>query len=324
MDVTSEVTVSRTFRGIVRRDMAEQAARLAAELAAYEQATRILAKQPDMHFLTGPHTAGDSAGYLADRALYGAARMIFAARPRTVDVQGFPPHLQVVVRLALEPPENLRTALHDALQRHDLLEMYSRILVRQKELIEQYDELAAVLLPLDPRQDGGLGERRALQSVVQEMAALDTFIALLPLYEGRWTAPEKAKEALAQAERLAPNNPLVLTALAELLLQLDRPASALEYVSRAVGENPAYARAHDVRGAVLLRQHLPALAVESFSRAIALAPRNALYYMHRASAYLVQEEEAGMCRDLQSACGLGSCDGLQWAASAGKCESVGP
>jgi tetratricopeptide (TPR) repeat protein len=249
--------------------------------------------------------------------------MIFSARLLASGVEGFPPNLQAVVRLALEPPVDLRAALLDALERQDLLELYAQAHARQTLLLQRYDALAASLLPLDARQHGGMETFHRLQSVVNEMRAVEIFLAQIPRQAGQWPAPQKAREELARAERLAPDNPLILTSLAELHLQLDRPVVALEYISRALGNHPEYARAHDVRGAALLRQNLPALAADSFSRAIALQPRNALYYMHRASAYLLLEEENGMCRDFQSACGLGDCEGLQWAIDAGKCATAG-
>jgi tetratricopeptide (TPR) repeat protein len=250
--------------------------------------------------------------------------MIFSTRLLASGVDGFPPNLLAVVRLELVPPEDLRAALLDALKRQDLLELYAQAHERQTILLERYDALAAPLLPLDARRQGGMETLHRLQSVVNEMRAVEIFLAQIPHHAGQWFSPQKAKDELTRAERLAPENPLILTSLAELFLQLDKPVAALEYISRALGKNTGYARAHDVRGAVLLHQNLPALAVDAFSRAIALAPRNALYYVHRASAYLIQEEENGMCRDFQIACGLGDCEGLQWATGVGKCGRPGP
>jgi tetratricopeptide (TPR) repeat protein len=301
----------RPFRSFVRRDMAERTAKLAADLAAWEQAARLLAKEPDLHFINTDNIPPPS--------LDGLARMLFSTRVEALGAEGFPPHQQAIVKISLLPPENLRRALVDALARQDLLELYAQVTASQKSLLERYDHFSARLLPLNPITDGGQAENHILTSIVNELIALDLYIELLPEYSHNWTAQEKARPQLLRAERLAPDNPLILTALAEIFLHMDRPASALEYVERALNQTPDFAHAHDVKGAILLRKRLPSLAAESFSKAIALAPRNPIYYVHRASAYLVLEEENNMCRDFRSACGLGDCDGLQWAKSVGRC-----
>ena len=305
------ITEHRPFRGFIRRDKAERTAKLAAALAAWDQAARALAREPDLQFIDA-----DSNIPLPLDAL---ARMIFSIRVEALGVEGFPPHQQATVRISLLPPESLRTSLLDALPRLDLLELYAQAMARQRGLLERYDHLAAKLLPLNPSTDGGQEEMHRLQNIVNELIALDLYLELLPGYNHNWKAPEATKPQLLRAERLAPNNPLVLLALAEVFLQMDRPVAALEYVERALRQTPNFARGHNVRGAILLRKRLPTLAAESFGRAIALAPRNSVYYMHRGSAYLVLEEESAMCRDFKSACGLGDCEGLQWAKSVGRC-----
>ena len=309
----TSITERRPFRGFIRRDMAERIARLAAELAAWEQATRLLAKEPDLHFINTDSSASFS--------LDGLARMIFSIQLEALGAEGFPPHQQAVIKLSLIPPKNFRNALLDALSRQDLLELYAQALARQRHLLERYELLAARLLPLNPTTDGGQEEMHWLQNIINELIALDIYIELLPQYSHNRIAPKEAKLQLLRAERLAPNSPLILAALAEVFLQTGRPMSALEYIERALRQAPDFARNHDVKGTILLHQRLPSLAAESFGKAIALAPRNPVYYMHRASAYLLLEEENAMCRDFRSACGLGDCDGLQWAKSVGHCEA---
>jgi len=310
------ITERRPFRGFVRRDMAERTARLAADLAAWEQAARSLAREPDLHFINA-----DSSLSLPLDAL---AYMIFSIRLEALGVEGFPPHQQAIVKVSLLPPKNLRASLLDALARQDLLELYAQVLARQRNLLERYEHFTTKLLPLNPATDGGQEEMHRLQSIINELIALDLYLELLPEYNHNWATPETAMPQLLRAERLAPNNPLILLALAEVFLQTDRPVAALEYVERALRQTPDFARGHNVKGAILLRKRLPSLAAESFGRAIALAPRNPVYYIHRGSAYLLLEEESAMCRDFKSACGLGDCDGLQWAKSVGRCGAESP
>lgn len=305
----------RTFRGFVRRDMAEHAATVAAEVAAYDQAVRMLARESDVNFAL--ESGGN--GKPGPLSLDGLARMVFSTRVTAVGVEGFPPDMRAVVYISLVPPASPRTAVVRALQRHDLLELYGHSHAGLRSLVARYDALAPLLLPLNPTDHGGREELFTLQSIVNEMKALEMFLELVPHYDQRWDDPKKIREGLLRAETLAPDNPLILTGLSEAFLQLDRPVNALEYVGRALRHAPGYARAHDVKGAVLLRQRLPALAAESFGRAIAIAPNNPAHYMHRASAYLVLEEESAMCADFKRACGLGECEGLKWANSVGRC-----
>jgi tetratricopeptide (TPR) repeat protein len=179
--------------------------------------------------------------------------------------------------------------------------------------------LAAALLPLRPIRDGGMGQYHQLEQVVNELSALEQFLALLPRYEGQWRDPEQTRADLDKLLTIAPNNAIVLTALSEVLLQLDRPMQALEMVGKALRLEPNYARAHDVRGTTLLRQNLPALAVEAFNKAIDLSNCNRAYVMHRASAYLMLNNDAAMCEDFRRACIRGDCEVLRWARGMGKC-----
>lgn len=317
--LVEEFTERRDFRGFVRRDMAERAAQLAAELAAYEHASRQLAKEPDLHFAN----AGAGLLFNGESTVSGLARMLFSTLPAgRGGVEGFPPNMRAVARVRLAAPEQTRAALLQALQRQDVLDIYAHLLEAERALLKQYDAVAEGLLPLRPAPEGGKEKVHLLQSILNEMRALELFTSLLPLYDQHWSLPGKTREELARAERLAPDNPLILTALAEVLLQLDRPVQAFDAVSRALAREPGYARAHDVKGAVLLRQRLPSLAAEAFGQAISLSPNTVSYYTHRASAYLVLEEEDAMCADFQKVCSLGNCEGLQWAREHERCREV--
>lgn len=317
----TEFSARRDFRSLVRRDMAERAARLDAELQAFEQAARILARHPDLQFVGGTGPDGKQSSSIP---LDGLALALFSTTTSAVGAEGFPPYLKAVVQLRLVSPDNLRNAIQNALLRPDSLELYAAVLANQRLLLQSYDALADALLSLRHPTDGGKEEMHRLQSIIHEIKALEVYLALLPTYGQSWSAPHQVSDTLTRAKELSPKNPLILAGLAEALLQLDRPVQALDNVSQAIALNPDFARAYDIKGAALLRQRLPALAAESFGRAIALAPHNPAYHLHRASAYLVQEEEQGMCSDFQQACGLGNCEGLQWAKRLGRCMGDAP
>lgn len=308
----------REFRGAVRRDMAERVAATAAELAAYEQAGRLLAGESDMRFVAGSEGGNDTA------PLEGLARMVFGTRLVAVQAQGFPPFLCAVGTVALERPEAFRQRLTEALADADGMEFHRQMAAREKELVARYDALAPNLLSLQSPDEGG-GERLlALQAITNELAGIKLYIGFVNGRDDCADDPAAARARLERAEALAPRNPFILNALAEVWLRLDRPLAALEYSRRALAEAPEYSRAHDTRGAILLRQRLPLMAAQAFGKAIELAPRNASYYLNRAAAYLVLEEIDAMCRDFQSACTLGECEGLAWALEEHRCNKAGP
>ncbi|MDL2317340.1 hypothetical protein LJC59_09805 [Desulfovibrio sp. OttesenSCG-928-A18] len=367
----------RAFRGMVRRDMAEQAARVAASIAAYEQAARILAKEPDLRFLTLPPEQGarsvqvpDADGAAPDQnadgpgrvnpaegrarstlpqlssgagygslpvarpgevpgglpgplSLDGMALMLFRTEDAAIGVEGFPPDVQAVVYLRLIPPDNLRASLRQVLLRPDLLELHGQVMAGQRFLLMRYDSIASELLPLAPGRTAGGKETLAhLQGVINEMLAMDIYARFLASYDDRWQHPQESLTRLRKANSLAPMNPLVLTALAEVQLQLDRPVQAMDHIGQAIAIAPDIARAHDVKGAVLLRQRLPALAAKAFGEAITLSPRNPAYHLHRGAAHLVLEEEELMCADFAAACALGECEEMQWAREQGRCSGL--
>lgn len=308
----------REFRGAVRRDMAERVAVTAAELAAYEQAGRLLAGESDMRFVAGGEGGNDAA------PLEGLARMVFGTRLVAVRVQGFPPFLCVEGTVALERPETFRQRLTEALADADGMELHRQMAAREKELVARYDALAPYLLASPGPDEGGREQLLALQAITNELAGIKLYIEFVDGGDDCGDDPAAARARLERAEALAPRNPFILNALAEVWLRLDRPLAALEYSNRALAGAPDYSRAHDTRGAILLRQRLPLMAAQAFGKAIELAPRNAPYYLNRAAAYLVLEEIDAMCRDFQSACKLGECEGLAWAFEEHRCNKVGP
>ena len=308
-------TESRPFRGLIRRDMAERVAQAAAEQAALVQAMRLLAKQPDLAFIH----EGDA---LAVPTLEGLSARLYVANVTLLGARGFPPNMEAFAEVHLVPPANPREALREALRRPGSLELHSLALSRRATLIAKYDALAQELLPLNPYNGGGQERFFTLQALVRNIDAISLLLEILKQRETSWPNPEKAHAVLLKAHDMAQSDPIIRVALAETLLQLDRPAEAMEQVSPALSAAPGFARAHDLKGVIFLRQMLPALAAESFGKAIELEPKKAEYYVHRASAYLVQEEVEKMCADFQFACSFGDCEGYQWARKAGKCEPM--
>ncbi len=306
---------TRPFKGLVRQDLASGAARTAVTIYAIEQAMRELVQHPDMQFASGSRYTAP----LGAQELAGLVRMLYTISTTKTEVEGFPPEMHAMVQVGIAPKADFRARFYYAMTHREHLGIYSRIYEQQQQLLEEYDALAPTLLRIS--QDAMTGKEKllALQSVVQRLAALEKFEALLPSLTDRWETPAEAQVQLETFLKVDPQNPLYLTALAETLIQLDRPAEAQAYAAEAVDKQPDYARAHDIYGTILLRRRLPALAAKAFGEAIALAPALAEYRLHRAAAFLVQEEIDGMCQDLHTACVYGQCEQYEWARDIGKC-----
>ncbi len=309
----TEFVQTRPFRGLVRRAMAERASRAAAENDALRHAMLLLAREPDLLFVST-----DNAGSPIP-LLEGLARMLYSIRVENAGMTGFPPHVQAEVRVRLLPPADMRAAIRRALLRQDLQELYARAVVMQISLVEEYDNATPPALAMTPETGGEAEEQLRIRHILNRLDALEGYTELLPSLENSWKEPEAAHKQLAPLLERAPDNPLIRAAMAEALLQLNRPAEAMEHIGEALRLAPDFARAHNIGGAILLRQRLPALAADAFTRAIALAPRNPQYLAHRAAAYLVQEQLPEMCADFRSACALGDCDGYRWAKEKGQC-----
>jgi tetratricopeptide (TPR) repeat protein len=276
---------------------------------ALQSAMRLLVKESDLRFASGG----------APFSLEGLAGRMYSTEIVAVGVQGFPPHVQASAKVRLIPPERPREALIEALRDPESLDLHALLLARRADLIAGCDLLAERILPLNPHTGGGREDSLLLQSLARTLEALDLYGEALKRHGAGWRQPEEALEALGHARDKAPNDPLILLALAEVSLRLDRPAEAMEYAARAGTLAPDLPRAHDLIGTILLRQGLPALAAEAFDRASALAPGKARYLNHRASAHLILEQTEAFCADFRAACALGDCEGYHWARATEKC-----
>lgn len=315
-DTGQEVVQTRPFSGLIRRDMAEKAAYNAALLGAWENAAHKLALLPSLQFVAT--VDGNGGHYIPD--VFALAAMLYTPTVTLTGVQGFPPHFVAVQGITLTPPSDLQKALTTAFTNTELLQTYTHIYTLLQGYLAEYDAQAPAVLTVLPTDAGATTLASPAQHTLKKMQALEEYRQLLP----HLFAPDQAPATLQKLEQLyatAPDNFLLATSTAKLLLLLDRPAEALIRVNESLAIQPDYAQSYDIKGAILLRQRLPALAVSAFSSAIALAPDYAPYKKNRAAAYLVQEEITLMCTDLYDVCAKGDCEGYKWARRTGKCQS---
>ncbi|MDR1490959.1 MAG: hypothetical protein LBS65_10895 [Desulfovibrio sp.] len=336
-------SADRSFRGAVRRETAEQAAVLAARLAACFDAGNALLKAENPLFAA----LGDALHENLPAAL---AWLIFPTRLEKMEVYGFPPHMGVRAGLVLKKTGREREALREALKDMELVLTHQAIFSRLCRLLENYDRTAGEIFTLPPpgtgpqalnaarppdvrtpakNSDAQTALSMTLRKITDNMRALQILASILPLSRASGNGPDlrhpdkknlaRLEKELDKALELAPDDPLVLTAAAGYTLYLDRPAKAQEYAERALAAAPDYAPAHDIQGAILLRRGLPRLALLSFDKAVALGAGNPAFPTHRAFARFVLEEYADMCADFQAACALGDCEELRRAKESGKC-----
>jgi tetratricopeptide (TPR) repeat protein len=308
-----EFTASRSFNDTVRRDRAEAAALAAALSAAYEHVGRELSGKmvPDFR------EAAVRLGIPGEALFEGLACVRFPVRRLNARVDGLAPNRRVTVGVVLERSGG--GSLADALKNADRVEAGGRLVARLRAVLARYDAAADALLNRGAGEPEDEEAAHELQWAADRLNALEILRDVLSGRAG--DEPRLLEGRLAEALRLAPDDPLLLTLSACNRLLLDSPAAALEQVDAALALAPDFARAHDARGTALLRQGLPALAADAFGRAVALAPDNPVYLLHRASAYFVLKENKEMCADFRAACALGDCDGLAWALESAGCQS---
>ncbi len=311
-----EFVASRPFYGPVRVEMAEYAARIAAENQAMQTAMRQLAGVDEVRF-AGAVTTGNPK----PPDILGLAFLLYSVKVEGKELSGFPPQMRVEVRLSLVPPEAPGRAVVAALGRPDVVDAAARIFSRREALLEAYDQDAAALLQSSPGAEGELDLHEA-DSRIKAMKSLELFFTLLPQYGGLWPDPKASLEQLNTCLEMDPENALALASRAEVLLKLDKADAAMEDAYAALNLDETLDRAHDALGTAFLMRRLPALAVKSFDKAVGLRPRNAVYLQHRASAYLMLDENELMCRDLVAACGLGDCAGIAWAGDNDLCSGL--
>ncbi|MDR1360549.1 MAG: tetratricopeptide repeat protein [Deltaproteobacteria bacterium] len=303
----------RPFRGLVRRDAAEKIAAAAARQMAVQAAMRLMVRAPGLRFaFSGPPLP-----------LEGLADEIYATETVALGLEGFPPNMRATAAVRLIPPQSLREALIRALRDPESLELRALLLARRAELIAGCDLLAGRLLSLNPHAGEGDPDSALLLSLIRNLEALDIYDQALRRHGAGWRRPDEALKALGRAGDLAPDDPLILLALAGVLLRLDQPAESREYAAKAGTLAPDLPQAQDLLGTILLRQGLPVLAADAFSRAVELAPGKPAYLTHRAFAHLILEQTEAFCADFRAACALGDCEGYSWARAARKCPGNG-
>lgn len=311
-----EAVASREYGPNIKKDYAVVAARAAASLEALEKSMRTLAQSKIIRFAG----ANDGTVSFLPPNFEGLVRYLNKLSLEELPAENNEiKEVRILAKVEFINPE-LNLALVEALKKPDLMDRYGALNNIQAKALKDYDIIASALLE---RDDPTGFSHKQLAKAVSALKAVEMVEEILLNYQGVWLAPEKEAKKLEEAMVQGPDNPLILGSLAELYIQQGKSHEARELVDKALELGPFYPFLHDIKGVILLRQHLPALAADAFTETIKLSPKNPMYRMHRASAYLVQGDQDAMCKDFRTACVLGDCTGYQWAREGKRCFNDG-
>ncbi|MGB5219157.1 MAG: tetratricopeptide repeat protein [Smithella sp.] len=144
--------------------------------------------------------------------------------------------------------------------------------------------------------------------------------ALALCSSGKCKDPQKAIEYLNEAIKQKPDWAGAYNNRGNAYANLGQSQKAIEDYNEAIRLKSDYVQAYSNRGNAFTDLGQYQRAIEDYNEAIRLTPDFAYSYANRGNAYLIQGSEALACNDLQKACDLGMCSGLEKAKSQGKCR----
>jgi len=144
--------------------------------------------------------------------------------------------------------------------------------------------------------------------------------ALTLCQSGKCNDPQKAIEYLNEAIKQKPGWAGAYNNRGNAYANLGQPQKAIEDYNEAIRLKPDYVKAYSNRGNAYIDLGQNQRAIEDYNEALRLKPDYAYAYANRGNAYLIQGSEALACNDLQKACDLGVCSGVEKAKNQGKCR----
>ena len=128
-----------------------------------------------------------------------------------------------------------------------------------------------------------------------------------------------AIEDYSVAIRLKPDNQIVYYFRGLVYAKFDQHKLAINDFTESLRLSPDYS-SYFARGNSYFKLNNYKLAIEDYNKAILLKIDYATAYQNRGLAYILQNKKRLGCLDLQKACDLGECKGLEYSKSKGYCN----
>jgi len=130
---------------------------------------------------------------------------------------------------------------------------------------------------------------------------------------------QRAIEDYSVAIRLKPDNQIVYYFRGLVYAKFDQHKLAINDFTESLRLSPDYS-SYFARGNSYFKLNNYKLAIEDYNKAILLKTDHAQAYNSRGLLYIVQNKKRLGCLDLQKACDLGECKGLEYSKSKGYCN----
>ncbi len=130
---------------------------------------------------------------------------------------------------------------------------------------------------------------------------------------------QRAIEDYSVAIRLKPDNQIVYYFRGLVYAKFDQHKLAINDFTESLRLSPDYS-SYFARGNSYFKLNNYKLAIEDYNKAILLKIDYATAYQNRGLAYILQNKKRLGCLDLQKACDLGECKGLEYSKSKGYCN----
>jgi hypothetical protein len=102
--------------------------------------------------------------------------------------------------------------------------------------------------------------------------------------------------------------------------ELKQYQRAVKDYNAAIKRDPDYAAAYNNRGKAYYELAEYQLALNDFNQILKLKPQHAKAHLNRGLVFYQMDKNVQACKDFQSSCDQGDCDGIKWAMKNGICK----
>ena len=164
-------------------------------------------------------------------------------------------------------------------------------------------------------------QKQAAAAKKQPQTAMEWHNQAVALWKnGEYSNPSKAISYLGRSIQMDPKSADAYNNRGNAYRNLKQYPKALQDYNKAIQLNPNFAKAYNNRGNIYYDQRNFQQAISNYNKSISLNPNYSLGYLNRGLAYQQLKKSSLACKDLQKACQLGDCDGINWAKQNNMCK----